>query len=128
MARIADDELCPCHSGFSFGECHRKKIESRRPKVTRHIVLVVIAEPDPNSRAVFDRRGEGTLIFEGRMTEISYDCGNCSAPLVAGLSARQFRGMVLRCNGCGRYNETIGCDILPLDVSNASDIPDEVGR
>jgi len=105
MTRILDDEPCPCGSGGLFKDCHRQKMEARRPKVTSHVALTVVPEPDPNSRTVFEKGGEGTLIFEGRETSISYDCGDCSAPLAVGILVSQIPGIVLRCARCGAYNE-----------------------
>lgn len=108
MTRILDDEPCPCGSGGLFKECHRQNIDARRPKITSHVALAVIPEPDPNSRSVFEKGGEGTLLIEGRETSISYDCGGCSAPLAVGILVSQIPGIVMRCARCGAYNEGSG--------------------
>jgi SEC-C motif len=62
VAKIKDDEPCPCGSGMSFGECHGKKLR-QEPTITQHFPLKVIPEPDPGTRAVFEFTGAGTVIL-----------------------------------------------------------------
>lgn len=79
--------------------------EGNRP--TQTIKLVVIPKPNPGTRTVFDRQGEGTIVFDAADgPPIVQVCGNCMAPLVRGMRADQLRNIVMRCNGCGEYNET----------------------
>ena len=71
---------------------------------------MVIPEPDPGTRSVLDRRGEGTLIFDFNRPgspQTDMVCGNCGAPLVHGMAVSQVANLVLRCNRCGKYNETL---------------------
>jgi hypothetical protein len=105
MAKIKDDELCPCGSGVIFGECHGKKLK-QEPTIMRHFSLKVIPEPDPDSRAVFEFTGEGTVIFRGSSSTDALDCGSCSSPLAIGLLRDQIRGAVLKCANCNAFNET----------------------
>src|SRR5262245_33617929 len=106
MAKILDDELCPCRSGKAFGECHGPRMLSRRP---RHIAkgerLMVIPEPDPGTRAVFKKTTEGTVIFIGLDSDLALQCGTCGSALVEGLNRDQIRNLVLQCNRCSAFNE-----------------------
>lgn len=107
MAKIRADEPCPCGSGKSFGDCHGPMVAKRvPPAITSHIPLKVIPEPAPNTKAVFEKLGEGTVLMNGFDTGISYDCGSCGKPLMQGLLEGQVRGIVLRCSFCKSYNET----------------------
>lgn len=107
MAKIDPNEPCPCGSGKTFGDCHGPRVITNQPVViSQRIPLKVIPEPDPGSRSVFIKNGEGSIIFSGRETEISLDCGQCGASLVVGLKQEQIRSIVLRCNQCGAFNDT----------------------
>lgn len=88
-------------SGLTMG----KNAQNRRK---RAIPMVVIPEPAPGTRTVMVRTGEGTLVFDapsGPATTLV--CGKCRAPLVQGMRVDQIEGMVLRCNQCGAYNESL---------------------
>lgn len=107
MAKIDPKEPCPCESGKLFGECHGTRVvESRPTTITQRVSLRVIPEPDPQTRAVFIRSGDGTVIFQGQETQTSQDCGACGSPLIVGLRSGQVQGVVLRCNNCGAFNDT----------------------
>lgn len=107
MARIRPDEPCPCGSGKPFGDCHGPKVTTRvAPPITSHIRLKVIPEPAPNTKAVFEKLGSGTVLINGFDTGISYDCGTCGEPLMRGVQKGQVRGIVLRCGACCSYNDT----------------------
>ncbi len=107
MAKISPDEPCPCGSGVLFKDCHGPKVRSRvPPEIGERLPLVVIPEPDPNTRAVFEHAGNGTLFFQGFDTNIALVCGTCSAVLAAGIRRDQVRHVVLRCKQCGAFNET----------------------
>lgn len=106
MAKISPDEPCPCGALAPFGECHGPKVRTREPpRVTERIPLRVIAEPDPGSRAVFEKSGAGSLFFQGFDTGLAWVCGQCTAALAAGIQPGQIRGVILRCNQCGSFNE-----------------------
>lgn len=99
MAKIDPTEPCPCGSGKTFGDCHGPRVVTDRPPViSQRVPLKAIPEPDPNSRAVFIKNGEGSIILSGRETQISLDCGQCGASLVVGLRRDQIRNIVLHCN------------------------------
>jgi hypothetical protein len=107
MAKIDLNEPCPCGSGFLFKACHGPKVRTQKiPEITEHIPLAVISEPDPGSRAIFEKTGEGTVLFQGFETGIALVCGKCQASLAAGLNRSQIHGIVLRCKNCGSFNET----------------------
>ncbi len=108
MAKISPDEPCPCGSGRLFKECHGPHVKAPvLPPITSHIRLKVIPPPLHNSRPVFEKTGEGTLLFQGYATGVSFDCGKCSAPLMQGLHPGQVQAIVLRCNACGTHNDTV---------------------
>jgi hypothetical protein len=106
MAEINPKELCPCGSGKTFGDCHLPHVKHGPPPITEHIRLRVIPEPDPNTRAVFTFTGEGTLGVTGEASGLSMDCGGCGSALIQGVAWGDIRGIVIKCNNCGRYNET----------------------
>jgi SEC-C motif-containing protein len=110
MAKIEDDEICPCGSGQSFGQCHGKKIRERSvPQITQHIRLDVIPEPDSNSRSVFQKMpGTGTVVFQGYESTESLDCGSCGAPLAVGIRPGLISSVVLQCAACRAFNELSG--------------------
>lgn len=74
----------------------------------RSIRLIVIPEPEPGTRSVIEMQGKGTVIMNaGDAPGTTMVCGNCGAPLVKGIRINQLQQIVLRCNGCGSYNETL---------------------
>lgn len=106
MARIDPDEPCPCGSGLVFRDCHLRKVKKDvPPEITERARLAVVPEPDPNSRTIFVREGDGTIVLQGSETGLSQDCGNCGASLIAGVALGRVAGVVIRCNGCGSFNE-----------------------
>jgi hypothetical protein len=107
MAKIKPNEPCPCGSGKEFAACHGPKVIYNLPvSISQRIALKIIPEPDPDTRSVFIKTGDGTIIFQGYDTSISLDCGKCSAPLVVGLAPEQVVNIVFKCNQCGSFNET----------------------
>jgi DNA-directed RNA polymerase subunit RPC12/RpoP len=65
--------------------------------------MTVISEPEPNTRSVFEptfkgpaRKGSGPL---------SYKCGKCGATLLRHAEYKQVMNMVVKCGGCGSFNE-----------------------
>lgn len=107
MAKISPEEPCPCGSGLPFRDCHGLKL--RRPippEIKDHVKLRVISEPDPDTRTVFEKTGDGTILFQGFDTNIALVCGKCGAPLAAGIQPSQIKSIVLRCNQCMAFNET----------------------
>lgn len=106
MAKISMDEACPCGSGEKFQDCHAPKVrKSIPPEIKERVSLRVIPEPDPDTRTIFEKIGEGTIIFQGFSTNIALVCGTCSAPIAAGLKPSQITGVVLRCKQCMAFNE-----------------------
>lgn len=105
MAKIDPQEPCPCGSGKSYADCHQKQV-GRAPEIKIRVPLTVIPEPDPGARSVFIFAGEGTTLFQGQQSTISFDCGKCGACLMVGMAVGQVRGIVIRCNGCGSFNDT----------------------
>ncbi|MEX1133756.1 MAG: hypothetical protein WED83_02810 [Acidimicrobiia bacterium] len=68
--------------------------------------LAVIPEPEPNTRSVLIRSGEGTVVMQGE-GKVILECGNCHEPLVQGIEMKQLKNLVFKCNNCGVYNETL---------------------
>jgi hypothetical protein len=106
MAKIDPEEPCPCGSGFLFKECHGPRVKKPKvPKITETIALNVIPEPDPNTRSVFIYNGEGTTVFTGYEVGVALICEKCKSNLVVGIPRNNIRNIVIRCNGCGAFNE-----------------------
>jgi DNA-directed RNA polymerase subunit RPC12/RpoP len=107
MAKIGQSEPCPCGSGRLFKDCHGPKVRTRTPpEIKQRISLVVLPEPDPNTCAIFEKTGDGTIFFQGFDTNIGLVCGKCSSILAAGLQREQITNLVLRCKQCGSFNAT----------------------
>lgn len=108
MAKIDPNEPCPCGSGRIFADCHGPLvIVDRLPEITERVALKVIPEPDPNTRSVLGKIGDGTIMMHGQDTGIALCCGACGEPLIVGLRIGQVQNIVLKCNGCGAHNDTI---------------------
>ena len=115
MAKIRDEEICPCGSGKKFGNCHGPKTRDKRPvKITQTVRLATIPKPDPGTRAIFIKTSDGSVVFRGHNTEIALICGNCDAHLVEGLEVGQIQGVIIKCNDCGEFNECPTTDSCPL--------------
>lgn len=82
----------------------RKPTPKKRP--TRHIKLMVIPEPDPDTRTIFVYTGEGTVVMRGT-GNVVMECGNCGVPLVDGIPVSQIRSIVFKCPNCGQFNDTL---------------------
>ena len=108
MAKIKLDEACPCGSGKLYRECHIASLRQQvTPDITQHLSLSVIPEPDPGSRAVFIYEGAGTIVMRGFDVGLSMDCGKCGAPLIVGMPIHRIQNVVIRCQGCGAFNDTL---------------------
>jgi hypothetical protein len=77
--------------------------------MTEHRRLKVIPEPAENTRSVLaGGESRDSLIIEGEAgVDLSYDCGACGSPLAYGVRPGQLQNLVLRCNKCGAFNETL---------------------
>lgn len=76
--------------------------------MTEHRRLVVISRPAEGTRTVFTTDGPDSLLVQGEAgMDLSYDCGSCGAPLAYGVRPGQLQKLVLLCNRCGAYNETL---------------------
>lgn len=106
MVRIDPNEPCPCNSGLLFKECHGPKVKKPQiPKIIHEIFLNVIPEPDPYTREVFLFEGEGTIVFTGYEVGLAMLCGRCKSQLIVGIPRENIQNIVIRCRGCGAYNE-----------------------
>lgn len=123
MAKIQDDEPCPCGSGKTFGECHGKKLRERAAlEITGHISLKVIPEPDPNSRTIFEKMPEtGTIFLQGYESKEAMECGSCGAPLAVGISREAATSIVFKCAQCGAFNDTIYPDSVGQAIKVTSE-------
>ena len=107
MAKIDPNEPCPCKSGLLFKDCHEPKIKKPKlPDINEEIMLNVIPEPDPDTRSVFIREGEGTIVFTGYQVGLALLCGRCKSHLIVGIPKENIQNIVIRCNNCGAFNET----------------------
>jgi len=81
-----------------------KSIPKRQ--TNRRLRMMVIPEPEPNTRAVLIYTGEGTVVMQGE-GNVTMECGNCSAPLIEGVPTGNIQNIVLKCPQCGAFNETL---------------------
>src|SRR5215213_3821606 len=107
MAKIDPDEPCPCGSGKPFRDCHAPLVRSREPRISRHLSLEVVPAPPPGTASVLEVVGQDAVAVAGTDTEISYDCGKCSNPLMAGIRIEQVENIIIRCGACGSYNLSV---------------------
>jgi len=106
MAKIDPNEQCPCGSGNKFKECHGPKVKKPvTPDIKKELKLKVIPEPDPNTRSVFIYNGEGSTAFRGVEVGLALTCGKCNSYLVVGIPRESIKDIVIKCNGCGAFNE-----------------------
>lgn len=107
MAKIDLDEPCPCGSGKIYRDCHISALLQRvLPAIDEEIFLMVIPEPDPNTRTVFESTTENTILFQGYDVGVALCCGKCRSRLTLGIARSQILGIVMKCNRCGAFNET----------------------
>jgi hypothetical protein len=104
--KISASEACACGSGKAYGECHGAQRDAPSSSSLQHVALRVIPEPDPGTRAVFERPGPGTVFFEGIQGGYALDCGKCGAPLALRVDRDSIQGLALRCAQCGSFNDT----------------------
>lgn len=73
--------------------------------------MSVIKKPEPNTRSVFEKSADaadGAVVFQiDPPGPIDYICGGCRTVLIVGAEQGQYNNMVVRCNVCGVYNETL---------------------
>src|SRR5438552_18090302 len=83
--------------------------------ITRRTRLRVIPEPDPETRAVFQKLAGApdSVFFTGIQITEAYVCGGCYTPLIVGIPLTQFQNLVLCCAQCGKYNETLAAGPVP---------------
>jgi hypothetical protein len=80
--------------------------KKRAKQAQRHIQLMVIPEPEANTRSVLNYVGEGTVAMRGP-GNVVMECGNCGVPLIVGVPVSAVQNMVFRCQSCGAFNETL---------------------
>jgi DNA-directed RNA polymerase subunit RPC12/RpoP len=64
--------------------------------------LKIIRKPGANTRTVLMRASAPVLTGRGTTT---YLCGACGLTLVKHTGRRQLHELVIKCPGCGSYNE-----------------------
>jgi predicted RNA-binding Zn-ribbon protein involved in translation (DUF1610 family) len=120
MAKIDPNEPCPCGSGKLFLECHEPLVIANRPIIiNKRIPLKVISEPDPDTRSVFMKMGEGTIVFRAFANETALTCGKCGEALVVGMERNQVQNLVIKCNDCGSFNDTL---VTPTAPSRGNEV------
>ena len=80
--------------------------KARKRPAKRLLKLMVIPEPEPNTRSVLVYTGPGTVVMSGE-GNVTMECGNCGAPLIVGVPVGNLQNLVFRCNKCGAFNETM---------------------
>ena len=81
-------------------------VRSHEPAIARHVALELIRKPMPGTATVFEHVGDGTRLFIGTETDVSYDCGECGSSLIAGVPIERFVSIVIKCGKCESYNLT----------------------
>jgi DNA-directed RNA polymerase subunit RPC12/RpoP len=74
------------------------------------VALKVIPKPEKATRSVLYTDPPRTVIIRGEKDArgpFTYVCGECSAPLAETVHGDMLTNLVLKCNRCGRYNETL---------------------
>ncbi len=71
-----------------------------------NIKLRVIPKPAEGTRSVINLTGPGTVAFSGH-GDVVLECGNCGEPLAENVQEGQLSNLVIRCNNCAEYNETL---------------------
>ncbi len=66
--------------------------------------MLVIAEPAPNTRTVLVPGFAGPVVKGAG--SLDYRCGGCGATLLENVEFEQIRNIVVKCFGCGSFNET----------------------
>jgi len=84
----------------------KRKGPTPKKRTQRRIRMMVIPEPEPNTRSVLVYTGEGTVVMRGPGNVIM-ECGNCQVPLTEGVGVAQVQSLVLRCPNCGEFNESL---------------------
>ena len=79
---------------------------SPKKRARRHIKLMVVPEPEPNTRSVLLYTGEGTVAMRGP-GNVVMECGNCGVPLIEGVPVGSLQNLVFHCQSCGAFNETL---------------------
>jgi len=72
----------------------------------RTIRMMVIPEPAPNTRSVLLYTGPGTVVMRGQWN-VTMVCGKCASPLLEGVKTAILQNMVVRCQNCGAFNESL---------------------
>lgn len=68
--------------------------------------LKVLKKPPNDSRSIIKKEEGDSVLFKGK-GKINFLCGKCDSPLAVGINENQIKGVVLHCNKCGSYNDTI---------------------
>ena len=74
--------------------------------IHRKIILRVIPEPEPKTRAVLIPKQEVTPVIVGK-GNLDLLCGKCEEVLVDGIFEGQIQNIVIRCPKCTSYNEIL---------------------
>jgi hypothetical protein len=63
----------------------------------------IIPEPKKETRNVIITKAAPAFIGTG---DLSVLCGHCGTILISNIASGQVRGMVIKCHGCGKFNDT----------------------
>ena len=71
--------------------------------------LKVIPKPAEGTRTVLVPKRNVLPVIKGNIPPehggLTFQCGNCGAPLINGVKKGQVRNIVIKCPLCGSYNE-----------------------
>ena len=71
------------------------------------VSLVVIPEPEPDTRTILIQTGFPLRPIINSVGSIDYTCGDCEFVICKGLEgASQVQNIVFRCSHCSSFNET----------------------
>jgi len=72
----------------------------------KKMILKVIPEPEPNSRAILVPPRGVSPVIKGT-GDLDLLCGQCNEKLVEGIVEGQVQNIVIRCPKCNAYNEIL---------------------
>lgn len=96
--RLKASDACPCGSGKTTAECHR---------INTLLPLRVVEEP-ADGTTLLPASGVVAFVRPAELPgpSVAMCCGSCWSPLAVGAGFNQIKNIVIRCPGCGVFNQS----------------------